>query len=135
MSIQQANTVHAAWALPGAPGVAQWPLTQNVQSFLGSAHMGATIDPTSTVVVTPVGAQVKGTDGPDWVLACVLVKVHATITNDAQMGYGYCERMQWHGGRWMIAPGPTPAPAPSTWPGSNLSNNAGWRTWAGGGTD
>ncbi|KNX35872.1 hypothetical protein [Luteipulveratus halotolerans] len=135
MSIQQANTVHAAWSLPGAPSVAQWPLTQNVQSFLGSAKMGGSLDPTSTVVVTPAGAQVKGTDGPDWVLACVQVKVQATITQDAQMGYGYCERMQWHGGRWMIAPGPAPAPAPSTWPGSELSTKAGWKTWSGGGND
>ncbi|PWJ23267.1 hypothetical protein ATK17_3760 [Branchiibius hedensis] len=135
MSIQQANTIHANWTLPGAPGIAQWPLTQNVQAFLGSAQMGGTLDPTSTVVVTPVGAQVKGTDGPDWVLACVLVKVHATITQDAQMGYGYCERMQWHSGRWMIAPGATPAPAPSTWPGSDISNKAGWKTWPTGGDD
>ncbi|NNG40674.1 hypothetical protein HJ588_15520 [Flexivirga sp. ID2601S] len=131
MSIPQVDSIHASWAMPGAPSVAKWPLTQDVQTFLGDAQMGGTLDPTSTVVVTPVGAQVKGSDGPDWVLACVLVKVHATITQDAQMGYGYCERMQWHNGRWMIAPGATPYPAPSTWPGSDVSNKAGWKTWSG----
>ncbi len=133
MSIQQTNSIHASWALPGAPSVAQWPLTQNVQAFLGSAQMGGSLDPTATVVITPLAAQVKGVDGPDWVLACVLVKVHATISQDAQMGYGYCQSMQWQRDRWMIAPGSTPAPAPSTWPSSDLSNKAGWRTWAGGG--
>jgi hypothetical protein len=38
--------------------------------------------------------------------------------------------MQWHAGRWMVAPGTPPARAPSTWPGSDLSIKAGWRTWA-----
>ena len=68
-------------------------------------------------------------DGPDWAVACVLFEVRATITVQAQMGYGYCERMQWQNGRWMIAPGASPARAPSTWPGSELSIRAGWRTW------
>jgi hypothetical protein len=48
---------------------------------------------------------------------------------EARMGYGYCERMQWQNGRWMIAPGPPPAKPPSTWPGSELSIKAGWRSW------
>jgi hypothetical protein len=29
----------------------------------------------------------------------------------------------------MVAPGTPPAQAPSTWPGSDLSLKAGWRTW------
>jgi hypothetical protein len=81
-------------------------------------------------VATPAAAQVKGTDGTGWVLACVLLDMRATITADAAMGYGYCERMQWSAGRWMIAPGTPPVRAPSTWPGSDLSIKAGWRTWA-----
>ena len=85
---------------------------------------------TSSVVATPAAAQVKGTDGTDWVLACVLLDMRATITADAAMGYGYCERMQWSADRWMIGPGTPPARAPSTWPGSDLSIKAGWRTWA-----
>ena len=83
----------------------------------------------ATVIAVPAAGQVKGVDGPDWAVACVLFEVHATITVEAQMGYGYCERMQWHNGRWMIAPGAPPARAPSTWPGSELSIRAGWRTW------
>jgi hypothetical protein len=64
-----------------------------------------------------------------WLVACVLLEIRATITVEARMGYGYCERMQWQHGRWMIAPGPLPATAPSTWPGSELSIKAGWRSW------
>ena len=63
----------------------------------------------ATVIAVPAAGQVKGVDGPDWAVACVLFEVRATITVEAQMGYGYCERMQWQHGRWMIAPGAPPA--------------------------
>ena len=130
MSIAAANQVYEQWALPGGVGVAGWEITQDVQAFLTTAQMGSEKDMTSSVVATPAAAQVKGTDGTDWVLACVLLDMRATITADAAMGYGYCERMAWRAGRWMIAPGTPPARAPSTWPGSDLSIKAGWRTWA-----
>ncbi len=139
MSIPQANQVYDRWALPGGTGVANWALTKNVQNFLASAGQGQNKDATVAVTATPAAGQVKGTDGADWVLACVLLDVRATITAEARIGYGYCERMQWHpsdggaettaGGRWMIAPGAPAAPAPSTWPGTDLAFKAGWRTW------
>jgi hypothetical protein len=130
MSIPVAHRVHRAWALPGGAGPGGWELTRNVQAFLGAAGMGAELDLAATVIATPAAGQVKGTDGPDWTLACVLLEVQATITTRAAIGYGHCERMQWHAGRWMIGPGAPPATAPSTWPGSELSVRAGWRTWA-----
>lgn len=137
MNIARTNQIYDAWTMPGAPSITKWPLMLNVQAFLGSAQMGDQLDPTSTVVVTPSAAQVKGTDGPDWTVACVLMKVRASISTDAQIGYGYCERMQWSAtkGRWMIAAGTRAAQAPSTWPGTDLAKKAGWRTWASTGTD
>ena len=135
MSIAVANHVYAQWALSGGVGVAGWEITQDVQAFLATAQMGSEKDIASSVVATPAAAQVKGTDGTDWVLACVLLDMRATITADARMGYGHCERMQWQAGRWMIAPGAPPARAPSTWPGSDLSNQAGWRTWVSAGRE
>ena len=135
MSIAAANQVYEQWALPGGVGVAGWEITQDVQAFLTTAQMGPQKDIASSVVATPAAAQVKGTDGTDWVLACVLLDMRATITADARMGYGYCERMQWRAGRWMIAPGTPPARASSTWPGSDLSIKAGWRTWVASGQE
>ena len=135
MSIAAANHVYEQWALPGGVGIAGWEITQDVQAFLATAQMGPEKDITTTVVATAAAAQVKGTDGPDWVLACVLLDIRATIVADARMGYGYCERMGWRAGRWMIAPGTPPARAPSTWPGSELAVKAGWRTWAGAGQE
>ncbi len=137
MSIPVAHDVYDAWALPGGVGAQDWILTGNVQAFLGAAGMGPEKDPGTIVLATPAAAQVKGTDGPDWVLACVLLQVRAVIATDARIGYGHCERMQWHpdpsvagvGGRWMIAPGTPPAVAPSTWPGTDRAIAAGWRPW------
>lgn len=132
MSIAHTGAVHQEWALPGAPGVEQWVVTGNVQAFL-AASGSPTLDDISVVTATPVAGQIKGTDGEHWTLACVLLDVRATITASARIGYGHCERMQWHddeqGGRWMIAPGAHPARAPSTWPGSQAAVDAGWSTW------
>ncbi|MEA4945846.1 MULTISPECIES: hypothetical protein [Propionibacteriales] len=130
MSVARAGEIHAAWSIPDAPPVERWPLMGHVRSFLSTARMGSVKDPGTTVTVTPAAAQVKATDGPDWVVACVLSEVRAVINVEARMGFGYCERMQWDGTRWLIAPGEPPAAAPSTWPDTDLAFAAGWRTWA-----
>ena len=129
MSIPHTNDVYHQWAMAGGVGVTEWTMTRNVQAFLDAARMGQETDRAISVVAIPAAGQVKGVDGPDWAVACMLFEVRATITVGAQMGYGYCERMQFYSGRWMIAPGASPARAPSTWPGSELSVRAGWRTW------
>lgn len=130
MSVGRAGEVHAAWSMPGAPPVEAWPLMNHVRSFLSTARMGSVKDLGTTVTVTPAAGQVKATDGPDWVVACVLADARAVIDVEARIGFGYCERMQWDGARWLIAPGEPPALAPSTWPGTDLAYAAGWRTWA-----
>lgn len=144
MSIPIAHDVYDAWALPGGVGAEQWSMTGNVHTFLTAARMGPEKDARTAVYATPVGAQVKGSDGPDWVLACVLLEVDAVIEQVSQIAYGHCERMQWHEepaspngaaassaaeGRWMIAPGHAAAAAPSTWPGTARAIAAGWQRW------
>lgn len=129
MSLATAREVHAAWALPGAVRFEDWLLARHVQSFLSNAGQGTTKSASTVVEVAPFAAQVKGVDGHDWVLACVLYDVRATIRATSRMGYGHCERLQWADWRWQIAPGPGPAPAPSAWPGSEIANEAGWLTW------
>lgn len=130
MSLPVTREVHDAWALPGAPGYDEWEMTDNVRSFLSSGHQGGQEkDATTVVTATPAMAILKGTDGPDWTLACVLYDVQVSIRTDARMGYGHCARMQWADGRWQIAPGREPARAPSAWPGSVAAVEAGWRTW------
>ena len=128
MSLPLASEVYRDWAMPGGVGAADWSQTRNVQSFLTHARQSSNqLDPGTLVSVTPAAIQIKGTDGHDWVLACVLLDVRAALKAEARMGYGTCERMQWTGDRWLIGPGTPPAPAPSTWPGSDASVEAGWQ--------
>lgn len=129
MSLPVARAVHQAWALPGGATADSWWVTRSVEAFLTSTSMGQVMDPQASVTVDPAAAIFKGTDGPDWATVCVLLKVHATFRQDTDAAVGHCERMQWVGGRWMIAPGTPPALAPSTWPGTALANEAGWLTW------
>lgn len=130
MSLPRAREIHAAWVRPGGPGFEQWTLTRNVTSFLTSARQGgAEKDLTTVVSAAPAAALVKGTDGPTWTLACVLLDVQAWIRTESRMGYGLCARMEWVEGRWQIAAGAEPAPAPSAWPGSRAAATAGWLTW------
>ncbi len=130
MSIPTAHAVHDAWALPGGASASEWAMTRNVQVFLTTlGDQGNAKDDSVLVAAIPAAGQVKGTDGPDWVLACVLLDVRAAVATTARIGYGHCERLTWHDGRWQIAPGTPPAKAPSTWPGSDLALQAGWRTW------
>ena len=106
MSIPHTNDVYRRWALPGGVGVERWQMTANVQAFLAAAQMGQEKGPVGQRGGCPSGRPGEGVDGPDWLVACVLLEIRATITVEARMGYGYCERMQWQNGRWMIAPGP-----------------------------
>jgi len=131
MSIPVLNQVHSAWVAPGGPELAAWEMSANVQAFLGAVPHEAPdrIDDTTTVTVVPVGAQLKGTDGPDWVLACAMVEVRATVATDARMAYGHCARMAWANDRWLIAPGVPPAAVDGAWPGTQEFIDAGWKTW------
>ncbi|KAB7740043.1 hypothetical protein GA707_19690 [Nostocoides sp. F2B08] len=133
LSLETAHAIYAEWAAPGAPPAHEWTLTRNLAAFLGSDAGTHLTDPGAALVATPVAAQVKGVDGTDWTLACVLMHVEARVVTAARMGYGHCARMHWTtdaaGGRWVIAAGAEPAPAPSTWPGTELATRAGWRTW------
>lgn len=129
MSLPYTLHVFDWWALPGGVGAENWQMSSNVHAFLDTARMSQTMGLAATVAAVPAAGQVKGVDGGDWVVACVLLDVRAAITAEARMGYGYCERMQWQDTRWMIAPGTPAVQAPSTWPGSDVSVRAGWRTW------
>ncbi|MCC6495048.1 MAG: hypothetical protein IT193_02185 [Propionibacteriaceae bacterium] len=130
MSLPRTREVHAAWVPPGGPGFERWTLTRNVTSFLAAARQaGDEKDLTTVVSAAPAAGLVKGSDGPDWAVVCVLLDVQAWITAESRMGYGLCSRMQWVEGRWQVATGAEPAPAPSAWPGSNAAVAAGWLAW------
>lgn len=127
MSIPNAKDVFTAWSEPGA-SFRNWELAAAIRSFQVASKAGDG-DRDTVVTATPVGAQVKGSDGPDWVLACVQLDMTIKVAKEARFGYGHCSRMQWSGGRWLIGSGTPPTQAPSTWPGSQRSVDAGWLRW------
>ena len=127
MTLANAHDVFNAWAVREAH-FNDWELAASIRSFHAAAGTTGG-DSEISVVANPVGAQIKGTDGPDWVLACVQLDLTIRVVNDARFGFGHCSRMQWQINRWLIAPGTPPAQAPSTWPGSQRSVDAGWLRW------
>ena len=130
MSLPRTREINATWVRPGGPWFEQWTLTRNVTSFLTAARQGGDEKDLTTVVsATPAAGLVKGGDGPDWTVVCVLLDVQAWIKTESRMGYGLCSRMEWVDGRWQVAAGAEPAPAPSAWPGSNAAVAAGWLAW------
>lgn len=99
MSIPATHQIYDQWSHPGASPAGQWSMTRNVQAFLASAQQpGQSAEAGVTVTVRPVAGQVKGSDGKDWVLACVLLDVRVTIIAQARVAYGHCEAMTWQVG-------------------------------------
>lgn len=79
-------------------------------------------------------AQVKGTVGDDYVVACVLGQATVEANQEApepggsfEAGLGDCKAMRWVAGQWRIADGPEAAQAPSAWPGTSEAVRAGYR--------
>lgn len=129
MSVPGTHEVYRQWGTgTGAPE--QWVMTANVTDFLTAARQSGQEKETGlAVTVTPAAGQIKGADGGDWVLACVLLGIRAVLVQEAQVAYGHCEAMTWQQDRWLIDTTAQVATAPSTWPGTDLAARAGWRTW------
>lgn len=106
-----------------------WPVLLIVQQFLGAGQLTDGLPPGATLGIRPAAAQLKGSDGADWHVVCVLLDVTYTYRSQERLAYGHCERMVWAEDRWVIAEGEHPVPAPSTWPGTELAAEAGWLVW------
>lgn len=129
MSVPATHEIYRSWST-GDADPARWVMTGNVTDFLTAAQQsGQTKEGGLVVTAVPAAGQVKGTDGQDWVVACVLLELHARLVEEARVAYGHCEAMTWTGDRWVIDTTRSVSPAPSTWPGTDLAAQAGWRPW------
>lgn len=132
-SVRVAQDVITAWAAPGGPTAESWTGVQAVAALLESAGMSSEAQNSITIAVEPKMGFIKGTVGDDFVVPCIDFIVTATILTDTQTGQPQqvaaadCQRMVWRGDRWVIGPGEEPAPAPSLWPGSQASFDAGYQ--------
>lgn len=125
MRPEVARSSYQAWALPGGVGADAWILTVHVEAFQDTLARAGLNNP--TVTASPAAGMITATDGPDWVIACVLMDVRATLRTEARLGWGHCERMQWADGRWQIAPGVPPTQPDSVTLGAPAATAAGWR--------
>lgn len=90
---------------------------------------------TITIAAEPKMGFIKGTVGDDFVVPCIDFIITATTATGQpqQVAVADCQRMVWQsgaggvGGRWVIGAGEEPAPAPSLWPGSQASFDAGYQ--------
>lgn len=126
-SVATAQQVIRSWAVPGGPTTESWSGVRAVAALLGSAGVTGEAAGALTVSASPEMGLIKGTVGPDFVVACVDFVVTATMTKSASTAAADCQRMVWVDGRWMIGPGPEPAPAPSVWPGTEEALRVGYR--------
>jgi hypothetical protein len=127
-SLDRARQVIGAWAAPGGPTGESWSAVKALASFHSAAGLSGGPNPALAIRATAMMGLVKATDGPDWAVVCVDFEVDVTLAQTARAAVADCQRMLWTGGRWVIGPGPEPAPAPSIWPGTDTAIDAGYRT-------
>jgi hypothetical protein len=126
-SLAGARAVIDHWAAAGGPTAATWSGVRAMADFLTAAGLSAGKAPDLALSATPLMGLVKASDGGDWVVACVDFEVDATLIRTARVAVADCQRMAWAGNRWVIGPGAEPAPAPSIWPGTDASIDAGYK--------
>jgi hypothetical protein len=125
--LDAARTVIAAWAAPGGPTPESWSGVKAMADFLTAAGLSGGGSPELALVVTPLMGLIKGTVGPDFVVACVDMEFDATLTQTLRVAVADCQRMVWDGERWIVGPGTEPALAPSVWPDTDTAIDVGYR--------
>lgn len=126
--VARAQEVIGGWAAPGGPSPESWSGVAAVAALLTSAGAPATGATDMRIRMEASMGFIKGTVGADFVVPCVdFVVTASTDRGSTEVAVADCQRMVWSEGRWMIGPGAEPAPAPSLWPGSQASIDAGYQ--------
>jgi hypothetical protein len=126
-SLDGVRKVIASWAAPGGPTPESWSAVKAMADFLESAGLSGGGTQQMSLVVTPLMGLIKGTAGPDFVVACVDFEFDATIVATQRVASADCQRMLWRGGRWIIGPGSEPATPPSVWPDTDIAVSVGYQ--------
>jgi hypothetical protein len=95
--------------------------------FLDAAGLSGAGSPQLSLVVTPLMGLIKGSVGADFVIPCIDFEVDATLTQTQRVAVADCQRMIWHGHRWVIGPGAEPVEAPSVWPDTDTAVEVGYQ--------
>jgi hypothetical protein len=128
-SVKTAQLVIDNWAGPGGPTSATWSGVKAVATLLSSAALPADGSGGLTVTLEPAMGFIKGSVGVDFEIPCVDFVITASMQGAAAQRIAAvdCQRMVWSEDRWVVGPGKEPAPAPSLWPGTQESFDAGYQ--------
>lgn len=128
-SVRVAQEVITEWAAPGGPTAETWSGVMGLAALLESAGMSSDGSGSITIGAEPKMGFIKGTVGEEFVIPCIDFIVTATMSTGQpqQVAVADCQRMVWQDDRWVIGPGEEPAAAPSLWPGSQDSFDAGYQ--------
>lgn len=130
-SLAEARALIGGWALPGGPTATSWSLIAGLVTLFDETGLSGGGSPLLAIVLTPVMGLIKGSVGPDYVIACADFELDVTLTETVRGAVADCQRMVWSptaGGaaRWMIGPGAEPATPPSVWPDTDTAIAVGY---------
>jgi hypothetical protein len=121
------RAVIRGWAATGGPDAETWSMVEGMANFLTAAGLSGGGSPQLAIVATPLMGLIKGHVGDDFAVVCVVFEVDATLQETRRVAVTHCQRMVWQGRRWLVGPGPEPAPGPAAWPDSDLAVRYGYR--------
>jgi hypothetical protein len=127
VSLDGVRKVIASWAAPGGPTPDSWSAVKAMADLLDSAGLSGGGTQQMSLVVTPLMGLIKGSIGPDFVIPCIDFEFDATIVATQRVADADCQRMVWHGSRWVIGPGFEPATPPSVWPDTDTAISVGYQ--------
>lgn len=127
VSLAGAREVITAWAVTGGPTSTSWSGVRAMSTLLDATGLSGGGSAQLALVLTPLMGLIKGTVGPDFVLPCIDFELDLTLQQTSRGAVADCQRMVWHGERWMIGSGDEPATAPSAWPDTDTAISVGYR--------
>jgi hypothetical protein len=127
-SLVTAQDVISVWATPGGPTAKSWSGVRAVAILLETAGLPANGSSQLQSELRPTMGFIRGS----WsgrVTPCVdFVMVTSVLeAKPSEVAVADCQHLVWVHGRWMIGPGREAEPAPSLWPGTQASYDAGYR--------
>ncbi len=127
VSLVTAQDVISVWAATGGPTAESWSGVHAMATLLSDAGLPADGATEIQVELRPAMGLIRESTA-EGVIPCVdyVLTVTPSTSLPSRIAAADCQRMVWQSGRWLIGPGTEPEGAPSLWPGTQASYDAGY---------